>query len=429
MEEMGYTPPEKPSRKFKGSFIPAEIWEIFDEKKLTHEQWLLLVLIDSLVHSKKGCWGSNEYLAEKMHCSPRNIQLLLRPLIEKNYVVVIGFDGRTRYLETCWSKVEPDERAKLSSGRIARGTDAVNQRSKEGRNIKRSGGETSCAADLEQVAPRVGTLRVTGSEEPVHSPQGKGVPTETPPPNGSKPFALNGSNRPLTEDEARAKKLKDVVQGVKGRAASWMVKNQAKEFAAMRKQLGAELLDKVLDWYCRKLPNIKGRELPRVSSPSGFRAQWDWILDRYEIDNPPPKEEVVVGKPAAMILERLKSRRWPKGSELELPAAVQRSWDAYLAFHCGLDLVIGSKSVLAPFAGYVAGNLHDPLEFVVLWFEHIHDQVANWSRWSGRFDSLEFAVDHERFCGAGRGLSSDYADNPLLWDRLVKEVRNAGQTV
>lgn len=86
-------------RDFKGVWIPKEIWL---DKRLSVLDKIILIEIDSLA-TDKGCFASNEYLADFCQCSISKIKNAISKLKEYGYLYVISFDGRTRYLGSTMS--------------------------------------------------------------------------------------------------------------------------------------------------------------------------------------------------------------------------------------------------------------------------------------------------------------------------------------
>ena len=75
---------EKPSRDFKGIWIPKEIWESF---QLSNMEKLLFVEIHSL-DNERGCYASNRYFAEFFRVSERQIQNHIAGLKQKGFITV-----------------------------------------------------------------------------------------------------------------------------------------------------------------------------------------------------------------------------------------------------------------------------------------------------------------------------------------------------
>lgn len=90
-------------RDFKGVWIPKEVWL---DKRLSMLDKGILTEIDSLDMGEKGCFASNEHLAEFCQCSLTKVSTSISKLIELGYVSVVSFDGRKRFLKSRLSKSE-----------------------------------------------------------------------------------------------------------------------------------------------------------------------------------------------------------------------------------------------------------------------------------------------------------------------------------
>jgi biotin operon repressor len=75
---------EKPSRDFKGVWIPREIWL---SEQLSLMEKVLFVEIHSLDNAD-GCYASNRYFAEFFDVSERQIRTYIGTLKEKGFVFV-----------------------------------------------------------------------------------------------------------------------------------------------------------------------------------------------------------------------------------------------------------------------------------------------------------------------------------------------------
>ena len=88
-------------RDFKGVWFPKEIWL---DDRLSALDKIILLEIDSLDVDELGCYASNEYLAEFCQCGETKVSNCIKKLIELEYIELINFDGRTRFLRSCVSK-------------------------------------------------------------------------------------------------------------------------------------------------------------------------------------------------------------------------------------------------------------------------------------------------------------------------------------
>lgn len=88
-------------RDFKGIWISKEIWL---DARLNSLEKCILAEIDSLDSEERGCYASNDYLAEFCQCSATKVSKAISKLIELEYLFVESFDGRQRVLKSKFTK-------------------------------------------------------------------------------------------------------------------------------------------------------------------------------------------------------------------------------------------------------------------------------------------------------------------------------------
>ena len=91
------------NRDFKGVWIPKEVWL---DTRLNALEKVILTEIDSLDNGEKGCYASNEHLAEFCQCSKTKVSTAIKKLIDCGYIYVQNFDGRKRELKSRLSNFE-----------------------------------------------------------------------------------------------------------------------------------------------------------------------------------------------------------------------------------------------------------------------------------------------------------------------------------
>lgn len=91
------------SRDFKGIWIPKKVWL---DTRLNALDKVILMEIDSLDQGEKGCYASNEHLAEFCQCSKTKVSTAISKLIECGYLYIQNFDGRKRELKSRISNFE-----------------------------------------------------------------------------------------------------------------------------------------------------------------------------------------------------------------------------------------------------------------------------------------------------------------------------------
>jgi hypothetical protein len=92
----------KENRDFKGVWIPKEVWL---NENLSIIEKCLLVEIDSLDNSERGCFASNEYLANFFKLSESRMANIISDLKKRGFINQIFFDGRQRGLRIVKSEV------------------------------------------------------------------------------------------------------------------------------------------------------------------------------------------------------------------------------------------------------------------------------------------------------------------------------------
>lgn len=213
-------------------------------------------------------------------------------------------------------------------------------------------------------------------------------------------------------DLSWANQLRIICTTKLGRCQQWSLTRWADDFRKMRKMdlIPSQTIQAVLDWYeehAQRIPN------PQILNARHFRSAFGWLERkwlRYE------KESIVVSPEASAIFVNLKDMGWPKGSVVELPAAIQLTLDAFLSFRAkirnyaqlnpewtkkGKRKVRASKEVV--FAHYLNnGGFPQPAWLTEQWFRRVHDRVTNWENWSGNIVSAAW--------------------NGSLWDREFRKI-------
>lgn len=100
-------------RDFKGVWIPKEVWL---DDRLNALDKVILTEIDSLDSSERGCWASNQFIAEFCQCSESKVSKAISKLIELDYLYLQSFDGRTRELKSRLSNYERQSSKKCEAG-------------------------------------------------------------------------------------------------------------------------------------------------------------------------------------------------------------------------------------------------------------------------------------------------------------------------
>lgn len=100
------------SRDFKGVWIPKKVWL---DTRLNALDKVILMEIDSLDQGEKGCYVSNEHLAEFCQCSKTKVSTAISKLIKCGYLYIQNFDGRKRELKSRVSNFERQDIKKCNA--------------------------------------------------------------------------------------------------------------------------------------------------------------------------------------------------------------------------------------------------------------------------------------------------------------------------
>ena len=359
--------------KFRGIWIPAEVWFMFLKKEIGATELHLLATIDSLVTPEKGCFASNKYLGEMLGVRPDYIARLISKLKQKQLIQQVKFDGRRRFLETVWSRIEELDRTSNT--------------------------------DLEM-------------SPPVSSPMGKRDRKEQT--GGGFGFVHEVEDEVRHEpfDKSCAIQLQSTLPPKKRRKR--LPKTWADHFRLLRTEdeHTKETIEEVLDWYCE---NYQEKWTPKCYTPKIFREKFDRVIAAKKRDQQ-DRPTVDISQEAEKIVERLKAKQWPKGSGTQLPPFVQLSLNGYQWFQ---EQVIQKADQIHPEDGtdsqermrltrhknlldHLVDTLPAPSHFVEMWFVNIWKRVNNWDAWNGNLSSLSFDVSSQQFERYIAGLIVSY---------------------
>ena len=90
-------------RDFKGVWIPKIVWL---DTRLSSLDKVILTEIDSLDQGERGCYASNQHIADFCQCSITKVSTSVSKLIDLGYLYVKKYDGRQRELKSRLSNFE-----------------------------------------------------------------------------------------------------------------------------------------------------------------------------------------------------------------------------------------------------------------------------------------------------------------------------------
>lgn len=111
-EQVNFDP--APKEQVRGVYIPIDIWRLVEEERLSFIEFRLLLYVENRVRCKGiGCWASNARIAKDLNRSPNHVSAMVSKLKDLGLVYEVGEltlrNLKYRILETCWSRVLPDE--------------------------------------------------------------------------------------------------------------------------------------------------------------------------------------------------------------------------------------------------------------------------------------------------------------------------------
>jgi hypothetical protein len=393
---------ERHEFQFAGIWLPRHVMEMVAARRLNPTDIILYAMIAAL-QGKRGCWATNEYLAGTCEVHLRKVQESLAKMKELGLVQQVHFDGRRRYLKVV------AEGGDIVPARAEVPTDGTAEGTPNGTSGVPTDG-TQNSTQLKTIQPEAGAASEVGVR------------------NGFGLVEVLPAGKATEEDTRHAATLRDAVRRhLPGRAVN--LANWAEHFRLLREHDKAptERIAAALAWYGE---NIGGQFTPQIFSGEAFRKKFPQLEKQVArdltLDTPPTPEAVAVAG-------RLRMLGWPKGSGEALPAAVQRSLDAYRTWcHrvCEMrrrlkmdDLAedIGTwRQKLLVFGDWLYNGKHGgPEYFVEMHFQAVHRRVTGWHDWRGNLEPFVFDPEGKDFQEAQHAAAADFCGQPSdYWTRF-----------
>ena len=93
---------ENHERQFTGTFAHRKLHDLVESGELPATAAWLVMVIDSLSKTDRGCFASNAYLGKKIHKSESRIKVYLAQL-EKSNLLISKWSGDERQLWIDWN--------------------------------------------------------------------------------------------------------------------------------------------------------------------------------------------------------------------------------------------------------------------------------------------------------------------------------------
>jgi DNA-binding Lrp family transcriptional regulator len=342
--------------QFRGVWLPAEILQALEAGKVNTREVMLLCVVEALVTPERGCFASNGYLAKRLGCSGETVRRQLQRLEKIGLVKRTTRNGWRREIETAWSRLTPHK----TVGGAPQDCGGYNK-------TKRGGDDVF--------------------------------------------FEVPETDQTHTEQAtALATAIRTILPGRRCNLRTW-----AGEFALLAKEASGERVEAALAWYAKK---IGGDYVPQAYSAKAFRQKFPAIEAAMRRDG--GRSTVQAGYRASILAKKLGSlHTWPKGSESQLPQAVEVCLQRYGVWLRGLaEVAQGTAARDAAFASFVRDAALPAESYVCRWLEEVCRDVTGWDGWDGNLMRRVWRQDAQEFRTWGLSLSLEYAGNPERWERL-----------
>lgn len=382
----------------EGIKIPTDVFFMILDRKLSYRQALLYLLIRGLNDPKQGCWASNAILGQRVGLVTRSVQRGIDKLLELNLI-----------------ERSPTENGRTLRPLVYKCTRDKNVIPPTTKMSPKDIPNPNPPNDYAESASRTSANRISGNgKEPNNSSPAK------------KPAGLfpveEGKNSPTEKDLFRAKRLRDHNAKYKERFISRSPKKWAVAFRALRIRLGSDeaKIDIVLDMATDPASGFVVYDGASLASA----GVWNEAMRRIAAKE--KKNPTVEVTPLALeTVTMLRKLGWPKGSDKQLPVAVQLGIDNAKKFRdfikskCSADGREFCERKLFPI-------LRDYQNLVYIYMKYTNKRLRNWSKWNGEL-LPRWVWTVEEFAKDGADLAKKWG-NPLDWDRLLMEYQNKQDT-
>ena len=393
--------------KQRGVWIPDFIMEEQARGKIIATDVLLLAVIYNLAASAKGCYASNEYLANRIGVKVRYIQKMLSKLRDLGMVGITQVEGK-RVLKVAWNDAEP----------MDDGTPC--------------GTPTPTPCGTPQGRP-VGHPRLTMCREDKDEDKGGKAKLATESPKGFGMVEESHTNEtPQKYTELSSTLLKGIQHYLGAthpicRKAN--LKLWSKGFYLLNTQddVKFENIQKTLEWYCQHI----GEEfMPRIFSGVSFRDRYFSLENQYE-----RKAGVSITSEAETVFATLEGLVWAKDSTDEVKVFIQKSLNSYTEWLSLQNVAItqarnGSTELskqevagLVRFGEYMAGLLEPPCSYVARFAKDTHTRLSRWDKYKGNIATLaipSFQFGSTTLDQLGLKLAKDFTGDVRRWEDLRK---------
>lgn len=359
--------------KFRGVWVPADIWSQVIRKELNPTDLMVLMLVDSLVGERNGCTATNAYMAEELGYSKQRISKVITKLKRMGLVRDVNEGDDPRVLEAAWSRVARFEVKTESGG---------------GRVVTRGVVASRPGAGFTKVKPlNNNTLdcyrsRGTGGNKA----KGKVMPF------------LPEDKPSTTTPQAHewAVKLHHAIVTKRKIRRAWNVNTWAKSFQLLLNDLeDHERLQRVLDWY---VEHCCDQYVPQAWSGKSFREKFLQIEAAMARKAPEqPVDQSKLSPTQQEVLKCIGGKRWPKVTRDQVAAYVVDCSRCYVIISKHLLILAKKPSAIQWVSEQLLRTMGTEYGFVSNWVRTTWESVVDWDDWSGKFNGFRLHPTNGKF--------------------------------
>lgn len=393
------------SDKFKGIWIPIEIWNLMISGDLSVREIQLLSMIKNLEESENDCYASNGYFAKLLGVSDIYISRMIKNLKQRGFIEQVKFDGRRRHIRTL--SMVPD----MSRTNRITNTSALNNQYNA--DLNASATLSSPTGKINKKAYAADSGFGFSHDE---------IPSEV------HPFDFECCQ--ILLKSLPPKKRKRTVP------KSW-----PDHIRLMREsdQIKEDKIQNVLEWYSK---NHQDKWTPKCYTAKSFRDKFHRLLDAIARTDGDKNLDIEVSQEAQKITDRLLNKNWPNDCDDNLSACVQISLDAYNLFrsniHKVLDQVANTElpdrlnrmknERFGNLLNHVIQSLPQSNHFVEQWFESVWTRIINWTGWNGKLHSFNFRIDSPDFLKQLGKIFAEYGRPAKEVNELIRRVKELNES-
>lgn len=202
-----------------------------------------------------------------------------------------------------------------------------------------------------------------------------------------------------------------------------------RDFGILIDRHGEQEVENLLQWF---IQNIDASFTPRPRSAKGFREQYDKIKQCMLRNG----GTVELSNDGEVVIERIKRKFWPAGTEKQLAATVESSLQNYKSFYNRLvevrDKLCKDKTELSGHEKFeakrkyklarhlVASYFGDPVHFVSLWFLRVNEYINRLDKFNGSLAAFVFKADNQIFMQDCHTWCRKYCHRETGWHEILE---------